>query len=137
MTSQASKSGFGADKTLVCYCDSLGGCVGEHFGNWSNGCYYVPKKAPIVQLTDGRTFPVYNGEALSWDISTYMTTNEERAGYPRAKAVIAAMVDHRPEQLERERRNALRGSFNRVFGRNAERLLKLIDHWKRATEPAR
>lgn len=46
---------------------------------------------------------------------------------PRAKAVIAAMREHRPAELEKERRDLQRASFDRMFGRNAARLLALIE----------
>lgn len=76
---------------------------------------------------DGLRFPVYNGELLSWSIGLYNTWNDQNAGYPRTKAVIRAMREYRPEQLERERRELVRGSFDRVFGRSAKRLLDVIE----------
>lgn len=76
---------------------------------------------------NGNPFPEYKGEALSWSIGLYHTHAEQEIGFPRAKAVIAAMREHRPEQLERERYEALRGSFNRIFGHSAKQLLDLIE----------
>ena len=48
-------------------------------------------------------FPEYNGETLSWSIDLYNTLAEERIGYPRARVVIRAMAEYRPDQLKRER----------------------------------
>ena len=80
----------------------------------------------IVELQDGRIFPTFQGETLAWDIGLYTTLNEERAGYPRARAVIAAMRIYRPSQLEQERKKSLKASFDRVFGHNAAKLLVLL-----------
>jgi hypothetical protein len=84
-------------------------------------------KTLTTTLEDGRVFPQYNGEALCWDIGAYGTWNEEKTGYPRMRAVIRAMMVHRPEQVERERREMLRASFNRMFGRNAAKVLAVIE----------
>ena len=81
----------------------------------------------LVTLADGRTFPTYEGETLSWSIGLYHTLNEERAGYPRMRAVIQAMRVHRPEALRRERYDMLKGSFDRIFGYNARKVLDVID----------
>lgn len=83
--------------------------------------------APEMKMIDGNPFPVYQGEALSWSIGLYSTLTEERARYPRARVVIAAMREHRPEQLDRERYELLKGSFDRMFGQNAKRLLAVIE----------
>ncbi len=87
------------------------------------------KDSKIVKARepDGALFPVYNGELLSWSIGLYMTANEEKAGFPRAKRVIQAMRKYRPEQLERERVEMLKGSFDRMFGHNAKKVLRLIE----------
>jgi hypothetical protein len=81
----------------------------------------------LVELQDGRVFPTYGEETLAWNIGLYMTLTEERLGFPRAKAVITAMRVYRPDQLSRERSSALRGSFDKIFGRASAQLLKLID----------
>ena len=60
-------------------------------------------------------------------------TMERQAGNPRAKAVIAAMREHRPAELEKERCGLQRASFDRMFGRNAARLLALIESALSAT----
>lgn len=80
-----------------------------------------------ITTDDGRVFPVYDGELLSWNIDSYVTPNEAAADYPRARTVIAAMREHRPAQLERERFELLEASFDRMFGQNAARVLRLID----------
>lgn len=87
----------------------------------------MPAPVELVKLPDGRVFPVFAGETLSWDPGLYMTIAEELIGWPRARAVLAAIATHRPDQLQKLRRNMLRARFDRVFGRNAERLLTLID----------
>jgi hypothetical protein len=84
-------------------------------------------KQLITTLADGRMFPSYNGEVLSWDIGLYMTHNEETKGYPRARSVIAAMKEYRPVELEKERLEMLRASFNRMFGCNVRSVLRLIE----------
>ncbi len=83
--------------------------------------------APTIIMYYGNPFPVLNGEVLCWNIGAYDTLVEREAGNPRAKAVIAAMREHRPAELEKERRDLQRASFDRMFGRNAERLLALIE----------
>jgi hypothetical protein len=79
-----------------------------------------------ITLKDGRTFPSYNGEILSWDLGSSFTLRDEQEGYPRTCAIIAAMREHRSEQLDRERRELLKASFDRMFGHNARKLLALI-----------
>lgn len=74
-----------------------------------------------------RHFPTYNGETLSWDIDLYNSRAEEREGFPRARAVIAAMRQHRPEQLRAEHQAYLKASFDRMFGQNARKMLRLIE----------
>jgi hypothetical protein len=76
---------------------------------------------------DGAPFPVYDGELLCWSTGVYDTWNERHAGYPRMRAVIRAMKRYRPVELERERREMLRASFDAMFGRNAKRVLAVIE----------
>lgn len=73
----------------------------------------------------GHEFPLYQGELLSWSLS--MTLADERNGFPKLRTVIRAMMDRRPEQLAKERYEMLRGSFDRVFGHNAQKCLEVID----------
>ena len=44
-----------------------------------------------------------------------------------ALTVLRAMKEHRPEQLEQERREMVKGSFDRMFGHNAKQMLLLIE----------
>lgn len=82
-------------------------------------------RAKLITLEDGRKFPSIDGqEALAWDISLYMTLNEEKLGYQKARAVASMM---NASALQSERREALKASFNEVFGRNAQKLLNLIE----------
>jgi hypothetical protein len=76
---------------------------------------------------NGNPFPEYQGEALSWSIEVYDTINEQKAGYPRMRAVIRALKEHRPAYLEIEKRLLLRGSFDRMFGNVAKRQLSIIE----------
>lgn len=79
----------------------------------------------VITLEDGRVFPVYEGQPISWHL--YNSSSEEQKGYPRARAVIAAMMVYRPEELARERRDLLKSSLHdRMFGHNAKKLLALI-----------
>lgn len=82
---------------------------------------------PLKTLQDGREFPTWNGKTLAWDFGLYMTTNEGKQGYPRAFAVLLALKHHRPDQFKNERRSLLRASFDRIFGRNAQEALALLD----------
>jgi hypothetical protein len=80
-----------------------------------------------ITLDDGRIFPAYQGAALSWDIGSQFTSRDESEGFPRTSAVIAAMRQHRPDQLERERSSYLKHSFDSVFGHSARKILNLIE----------
>ena len=81
----------------------------------------------IVTFPDGRVFPEYDGEALSWDPGSYFTHGQEQLGYPKSKAVIRAMRTHRPDQFEKEKRQLVKDSFGRMFGHNAKKLLALYE----------
>lgn len=85
----------------------------------------------LITLPDGRVFPVYNGEPLSWDVNSQATLSDEKEGYPRTKTVVRAMIQERPEQLHREKSSLLRGSFDRMFGHNARKLLAVIESTER------
>ena len=76
---------------------------------------------------NGSEFPVHEGELLAWDAGLYMTTAEERIGFPRARAVLRQMLIHRPEQFQREKREMLTASFDRVFGHNARKAMALYE----------
>jgi len=107
--------------------DYLAGSYGlpwpKHWGGWGDTV-----GGPTTTLEDGRVFPVSpEGEVLSWDIGLYATQAEAQLGYPKARAVIAAMQAERPEQLVRERASLTRATSNRMHGHNARALLKLID----------
>ena len=81
----------------------------------------------ISSKADGRQFPTYDGELLSWDISSAGTIRDEQEGWPRTRAIVRAFIAYRPEQLERERRNLVKASFDRIFGKNAEKLLDVVE----------
>lgn len=89
----------------------------------------------VIQLPDGRIFPVYKGEALSWDPDGYNTKNEEDEGYPRARAVLEAIRNWRPGYYARLRSDFLKSSSDRMFGHNAKPMLRLVEEIeKEATE---
>lgn len=71
-------------------------------------------------------FPTYNSETLAWSIGLYHTAAEAENDYPRMRAVIRAMIQHRPAQLEKERRDMVKASFG-IFGRNAAAELRVIE----------
>jgi hypothetical protein len=75
----------------------------------------------------GYEFPKYNGKLLSWSTGAHFTSEDEEENYPRLRTIIRAMRERRPEQLERERRELVRGSCDRMFGHNARKLLAIID----------
>ncbi len=81
----------------------------------------------VIELEDGRIFPCYNGEALAWSVELYNTPSESAIGYPRLKAVVDAMQEHRPLQLDIFRRELSFDCFGKMFGRNAKRLQDVID----------
>ncbi len=79
-----------------------------------------------IKLPDGREFPTHDGvTALSWPIGANFTLADEHEGYPRTKAVLSEMSD---EQIERDRAENVKASFDRLFGHNAKRLLQLIEN---------
>jgi hypothetical protein len=82
-------------------------------------------QSQLTTLEDGRQFPTYNGDTLSWCISS--TLSDEQEGFPRLRAVVRAMRDYRPEQLQRERHEELKATFNQMFGHNARKVLRVID----------
>ncbi len=81
----------------------------------------------LIELTDGRKFPQYKGETLSWSIGLYHTLTDQREGFPRMRTVIRAMQQYRPEDLKRERYEMLKASFGHMFGHNAKVALAVID----------
>jgi hypothetical protein len=80
-----------------------------------------------VTLEDGRFFPALDGYTLCWSIGSYASWNDQRDGYRKMRAVIRAMMTHRPELVERERREMLKASFDRMFGHNAQKVLDVIE----------
>lgn len=75
----------------------------------------------------GYPFPQYDGELLSWSLGLYFTLSEAERNYPKMRTVIRAMMEKRPDQLERERVELVKASFDRVFGTNAKRCLIVIE----------
>jgi hypothetical protein len=76
---------------------------------------------------DGCLFPEYEGQALCWHIGSYNSWEEKLAGYPRMRTVLRAMIEHRPAEVERERREMLKASFDRMFGHVAKETLLVIE----------
>jgi hypothetical protein len=81
----------------------------------------------LSRLADGRAFPTFEGAALSWSLGLYDTPAEAERDFPRMRAVVRAMLAHRPEQLARERRDLSRACLGRMFGHNARRVLAVVD----------
>lgn len=73
------------------------------------------------------SFPQHNGESLSWDAGMYMTSAQASEGYPKAKAVLAAMKEQRPEQFVKEHNQAIRDSMGGIYAHNAKAYLNLIE----------
>ena len=82
---------------------------------------------PMITLEDGRVFPAFDSEALSWSIGLYHTWAERELGYPRMRAVIRAMLEHRPAQIRQERSDLVRAQFDPMFGRNAKAALAVVE----------
>jgi hypothetical protein len=85
------------------------------------------KQRATTDIFPHATFPQYEGKPLSWSIGLYFTYGEEAKGYPRMRAVIRAMIEHRPEQIEHERREMWRATSDRLFGHQAEKCLAVIE----------
>lgn len=81
----------------------------------------------------GFEFPMYNGKLLSWTLS--LTLADEQQGCPKLRTVVRAMIERRPEQLFQEKRDLLRASFDRMFGHNAKKVLRVIDEELASPEP--
>lgn len=77
-----------------------------------------------VTLEDGRVFPSYEGKPLAWDFFLYDSWEEEKQGYPRAKAVLCELSD---DELRASYRTYLKASFNQMFGHAAGKMLVLIE----------
>ena len=67
---------------------------------------------PTVELSV-RGFPMFDGYELSWSIGLYATINEINSGLQKARAIIRAMAEHRPDCLLREYRDAIKNSTGR------------------------
>ena len=80
-----------------------------------------------ITLPDGRVFPQYDGEVLSWSPGLYHTYAEERAGFPRMRAVLRAMLAQRPDQFEREYLEMIKSSFDRIFGHVARQAIIVME----------
>lgn len=83
------------------------------------------KAAEPAKPAESRPFPEYKGEKLSRSPGLYLTDAEAKVDYPKLKAVLADMTD---EELAKERSDALKGSFDRLFGHNAKKMLNLVDN---------
>ncbi len=94
------------------------------------------EKTNLIKLPDGREFPSYNGEALSWNIDGAATHADELAGYPKTRAVIQAMRESRPDELVQKHAELVKGSFDRTFGGNAKKLLKVVEEEVPELKPA-
>lgn len=81
----------------------------------------------LGKTEDGREFPVHEGELLAWSPGLYSTIDEERAGYPRMRAVIRAMREHRPGDLRREYVDLLRAQFGMFSGPAGRNLAVLLE----------
>jgi hypothetical protein len=72
----------------------------------------APAQAPAVE------------EKLGRDPHSYMTPEEERVGYPKAREVVRRMSD---DELKSSRASSLRDSFDPMFGHNATSILRIFD----------
>jgi hypothetical protein len=102
--------------------------INEH-GIATSGTAPLQGETPptTVAVSDRREFPVHRGEPLAWDVGLYNTLAEERLDFPKMRAVIRAMQEHRPRQLDHEWRVIRRASFSRMFGMNASVVLDVIE----------
>ena len=74
-----------------------------------------------------RPFPTYEGEVLCWDAGAHFTLadEQEKDGYPRTKTVLRALKHYRPDQFKKERHDALKASFSKLWPA-AKRYWKII-----------
>jgi hypothetical protein len=87
-----------------------------------------PPKGDLIERNDGAKFPHHEGEPLSWSVGSYHTHDEEKADFPKMRAVIRAMHKHRPEQLRQEHTELLRSAMSdKMFGHNAKKQLGVIE----------
>lgn len=87
----------------------------------------ITTPSELIAGHGGNLYPCHDGQPLAWSPGLYQTFAEQELGFPRMRAVLRAMRDHRPEQLRRERFEMLRGSFCSLFGRAARLALEIID----------
>jgi hypothetical protein len=79
-----------------------------------------------ITLDDGRVFPCHGGKVLSWSIGLYHTSAEELIDFPLMRAVVRAMLCHRPAQLDSEILEMKKSCYDRLFGHNARKCLDVI-----------
>jgi hypothetical protein len=75
---------------------------------------------------NGYLYPSHEGQPLSWSIGLHMNDEEAENGFKKAFAVARAIRDHRPGELEHERRMLLKAQFG-IFGHRAKIELDLIE----------
>jgi hypothetical protein len=94
---------------------------------WALGVGVMSTMTTTLQANErGNLFPCYNGELLSWSPGLYFT-HGEAPDYPRARYVLAAMREHRPEQYEQERKLAVKHSLTERVFVAAREYVKLFD----------
>lgn len=78
-----------------------------------------------IKLDDGREFPTADGVTpLSWPLGSHYTWAEQAKGYPAIKAVLVEMSD---AEIERERGETVKASFDKLFGHANRDMLALLD----------
>lgn len=82
---------------------------------------------------NGYFYPSHEGQPLSWSIGLHMTDAEAENGFQKALAVARAIREHRPLELEHERRMLLKARFG-IFGHRAKIELDLIESVLRETQ---
>lgn len=82
-------------------------------------------KIILGKTEDGREFPLYDGELLSWSIE--LTWADESKGFPRLRYMINAFKKYRPDQIKKIYREEQRASRDFIFGHNAKKVLKVME----------
>lgn len=81
------------------------------------------KHLKYTTLPDGRKFPIYKGEVLSRVPASAFTAKDEAEGSPRTRLILSTLTR---DQLIKEYREALKGSFDRFF-KAGKRYFSLVE----------
>lgn len=79
----------------------------------------IEAQAPVEPVVEPKPERAYKGDA-----GQFFTLADEQAGYPKTKEALAGYDN---ERLRNEHNESVKDSFNKVFGHNAKKFLKLVE----------